>query len=526
MINGKNIIGFEYSNEGSETFKAVNPALVTEIDGDFYSATEPEVARAVEKAVIAFDTYASLSGEKKANFLDQIGAEILDLGDELVQRAVQESGLPEARIVGERGRTVGQLNNFANLLREGSWVEASIDTAIPDRSPIPKPDLRKMLIPIGPVVVFGASNFPLAFSTAGGDTASVLAGGNPVIVKAHNSHPGASELVAEAIYKAAEKTGMPDGVFSHLQDKGYSVAQQLVTAEGVKAVAFTGSLRGGKALLELSAHRKVPIPVFAEMGSINPVIILPGALEKSGDLATQYAGSITLGSGQFCTNPGLLVSVASDSLENFKTQLGNEIEKIVPTTMLNEGIYAHYQSLKENTIEQAGVKVLSKSSHNPGNTSGTPLVATVSGNDFISNPSLHEEVFGPFSLLVECSDQDQLERVASLIEGQLTITLMGTENDLINNKAVIKKLIHKTGRILFNGVPTGVEVCASMQHGGPFPASSDSRFTSVGTGAIKRFVRPMSYQNWPNDLLPLELQDKNPLGIWRLKDNNWNNSTE
>ncbi len=521
MIHGKNFIGFELSSKGDETFTANDPAQSTQVEGEFYSSTTGEVNHVLEKASAAFVIYRNKSGKEKAEFLDKIADEILALGDILIQRAMIETGLPEGRITGERGRTIGQLRSFADLLREGSWVEASIDNADPDRSPIPKPDLRKMLVPIGPVVVFGASNFPLAYSTAGGDTASALAAGNPVIVKGHNSHPGTSELVANAIVDAAKKTDMPDGVFSHLNDIGFEVGKQLVSSSVVKAVGFTGSQKGGKALYDLAGQREEPIPVFAEMGSINPVIILPGALDNVEVLAKQYAGSITLGSGQFCTNPGLMLGVESSKLDDFKNDLSNQIASVVPSTMLNEGIFNNYEAKKLSTIEQVGVEVISSSKESPAKSSGIPLVASVGGTEFLANPKLHEEVFGPFSLLVECENANQLEQIASSLDGQLTITIMGSEEDLRDNAKVIDQLTSKTGRIIFNGVPTGVEVCASMQHGGPYPATTDSRFTSVGSGAIKRFVRPVSFQNWPDNLLPEELQQGNPLNIWRLEDNNW-----
>jgi len=520
MIKGKNSIGFESSAEGNNLFSAMNPAKSTELEGKFHSATPNEVKRSVNKATEAFKVYGRISGAGKATFLEQIAEEIVELGDALIQRAMLETGLPEARLIGERGRTTGQLKMFAELVREGSWVEASIDTAIPNRTPIPKPDLRKLMVPIGPVVVFGASNFPFAYSTAGGDTASALAAGNPVIVKAHNSHPGTSEMVAGAILAAAQKTKMPDGVFSHLHDQGYDVGQQLVGSAGIKAVGFTGSFNGGKALYDLAGKREDPIPVFAEMGSINPVIILPGAFDNIKSLARKYAGSITLGSGQFCTNPGLLVSLKSPELEKFKETLDIEIREVIPSVMLNEGIYRNYESRKDATVTQDGV-VLSHSQKPPESNCGVPLIASVSGKEFLNNALLHEEVFGPFSLIVECYNEDQLSDVAASLKGQLTITILGSEEELRSNSELIHQLSSKSGRLIFNGVPTGVEVCASMQHGGPFPASTDSRFTSVGAGAIKRFVRPLSYQDWPNDLLPEELQDSNPLDIWRNYNNQW-----
>ena len=524
MITGKNNIGFELSGEGKKTFSAVNPDNFTEIDNSFFSATADEVEQALAKSEVAFEQYRLTTGKDKADVLEKIADELLALGDVLVQRAVKETGLPEARIIGERGRTVGQLKMFAELVRDGSWIEATIDTGIPGREPLPKPDLRKLLVPIGPVVVFGASNFPLAFSTAGGDTASALAGGNTVIVKAHSSHPGTSELVASAIIEAARKTGMPDGVFSHLQDAGFSVGQQLVTASEVKAVTFTGSFKGGKALFDLANTRKEPIPFFAEMGSTNPIILLPGALKDNpSELAKMIAGSITLGSGQFCTNPGLLIGVDNTLLEPFKQCLGEEISAIASSTMLNKRILDNYEQKKSEAIRQNSVISLSNNSDDSEN-KGTPLVASVESEVFVTNPKLQEEVFGPYSLVVNCSDRTQLDHVVDQLKGQLTVTIMGTPEDLEEFGNQIEKLKNKAGRIIFNGVPTGVEVCPSMQHGGPFPATTDPRFTSVGTSAIRRFVRPLSFQGWPDHLLPAELQESNPLDIWRLYNNEWTKS--
>lgn len=516
MITGNNHIGSKRSGSGS-SFQVANPATGDLLPGDFKSASFEEIEQAVTKASAAFETYRQCSGKQKAAFLRGIADEILELGSVLVDRAVLESGLPEGRIIGERGRTMGQLNMFADLLEEGSWVEATVDTAIPDRAPVPKPDIRKMLVPVGPVVVFGASNFPLAFSTAGGDTASALASGCPVVVKAHPSHAGTSELVSSAIIAAAAKTGMPDGVFSHLFDPGFEVGVNLVKNPKVKSVAFTGSLQGGKALFDLASSREEPIPVFAEMGSINPVIVLPGALRNE-SLAAQYAGSITLGSGQFCTNPGLLIGLQSEEFQSFKAKLGEEISKIAPATMLNSGIEANYERKRKEVVSQQGVHTLSGDNDVAPN---SPLVAEVGGQEFLKNPRLHEEVFGPFSLIVEVNTPEELEQILEKIEGQLTATVMGDDQDLETFRSPIEQLKNKVGRIIFNGVPTGVEVCTSMQHGGPYPATTDSRFTSVGTGAIRRFVRPLSYQNWPQAQLPEELQDGNPLGIMRIVDGNY-----
>ena len=524
-ITGKNNLGTDLlSKKGNQIFKAIDPTLNVEIEPAFYSATTEEVNAAVKLAREAFKTYREIPGYRKADFLDCIADEILKLGNSLISRAMQETALPKPRIEGERGRTIGQLKMFADLLREGSWIEASIDTSLPDRQPIPKPDIRKLLIPIGPVVVFGASNFPLAFSTAGGDTASALAAGNPVIVKAHNSHPGTSELVASAILKAAKQTGMPEGVFSHLQDNSFEAGKSLVMHNDVKAVAFTGSYNGGKALYDMAYQREEPIPVFAEMGSINPVFLLPGALkERNEKIAVSYASSITLGVGQFCTNPGLLIGLKSKEVDSFSKELNTAINDIVNAPMLNPGIYSNFESKKNKVILQSGVKIISGKKEQGSSMINQPdtVVAMVDSELFINNPTLHEEVFGPYSLLVQCDDAQDMLSIADQLKGQLTITVMATDQDLGEYKILIEKLQTKTGRLILNGIPTGVEVCTSMHHGGPFPATTDSRFTSVGTAAIKRFVRPLCFQNWPDKMLPEELKNSNPLNIWRSVNNDW-----
>ena len=514
-LHGKNRIGFELLAASDEFVRSYDPKAGKELD-KFYLATEAEVALALNKAAKAFETYHYYSGKRKAAFLEAIADEILALGNELVETAMKESGLPEARIIGERGRTMGQLKLFAQLVREGSWVDATIETAQPDRQPLPKPDIRKMLCPVGPVVVFAASNFPLAFSTAGGDTASALAAGNPVIVKAHMSHLGTNELVAGAISRAAEKTGMPDGVFSSLNGRGASLGQALVKDPIVKSVGFTGSHNGGMALYRAAAQREEPIPVFAEMGSVNPVIVLPGKLKKMGEeVAKQYAGSITLGVGQFCTNPGLILGIEGNEMNTFISALGEEIQTIAPATMLNEAIHKSYQEGKKKILEQKGVQLAGAAKDEEGNFLGVPTVARVSGNDFLINPSLHEEVFGPFSLIVVCTDKEELQQVILKVKGQLTSTIMAEEDELAEYQDIANAAANIAGRVIFNGVPTGVEVCHAMQHGGPFPASTDSRFTSVGTDAIKRFARPLAYQSFPENALPDELKNSNPLGIWR-----------
>ncbi|MFD1062987.1 aldehyde dehydrogenase (NADP(+)) [Winogradskyella litorisediminis] len=520
MITGKNYIGSKLSAKGSKTYHTFNPQLNKENETAHVEASSEEIEEAAQLATEAFETYKTVSGEKKAEFLNAIADEILALDDTLIKTYCSETGLPEGRAHGERGRTVGQLRSFADLVEEGSWVEASIDTAQPDRKPLPKSDIRKYAVPLGPVVVFGASNFPLAFSTAGGDTAAALASGCPVIVKSHPMHAGTGELVSSAIVKAAEKTGMPNGVFSNLNSSGNDVGAALVKHPKVKAVGFTGSIKGGRALYDLAAQRDEPIPVFAEMGSINPVVILPDALKNKGkDLANTYAGSITLGTGQFCTNPGLILGIKGEELSGFVSQLSEDILAIEPSCMLHPNISETYTKNKEKAISQSETQVVADYDKEVKANHAQQAVLTVDGDKFLNNPTLHHEVFGPFSIVVQCDDKEQLEDVISNLEGQLTGTLIADSDEASEYSGVISALQNRVGRIIYNGVPTGVEVCPSMVHGGPYPSSTDSRFTAVGIHSIKRWVRPFSYQDWPNELLPDELKNENPLGISRLVNN-------
>ena len=520
MITGKNYIGNQLSATGNKTFKTFNPLLNIENEWEITEASTNEVNQATELASGAYKTYSKISGEKKAVFLRTIAEEIEALGDELLQVYSSESGFPNGRAMGERGRTLGQLRAFANHIEAGNWVDASIDTAQPDRQPLPKVDLRKMNVALGPVVVFGASNFPFAFSTAGGDTAAALAAGCPVIVKSHPMHAATGEMVSSAVIKAVEKTGMPNGVFSNLNSSGIEIGQALVLHPKVKAVGFTGSINGGRALYDLAAKREEPIPVFAEMGSINPVVLLPKALKNRAEtIAQTYAGSITLGSGQFCTNPGLIIGVKSEGLTNFVNTLAKEIVKIEPSCMLHPNIAGAYETNKANAIAQSGLKVLAGYENEVEPNFARQVVTTVEGETFLNNPTLHHEVFGPFSLVVQCQNIEQLEDVISNLEGQLTGTIISDDNEIVKHSKIVNALQNRVGRIIFNGVPTGVEVCPSMHHGGPYPASTDSRFTAVGVDSIKRFVRPFSYQDWPNELLPDALKNENPLGISRLVNN-------
>lgn len=525
MITGKNYIGSTLSAEGDKTYKTFNPQLNIENEYEFNEATSNEINEAVELATKAFKIFRNTSGKEKSNFLNAIADEILALDDELISVYCSESGLPEGRAKGERGRTVYQLRTFADLVADGSWVEATIDTAIPDRQPLPKSDIRKMNIPLGPVVVFGASNFPLAYSTAGGDTAAALAAGCPVIVKSHPMHAGTGELIASAIVKAAQKTNMPNGVFSNLNSSGIEVGVQLVKHSGVKAVGFTGSIRGGRALLDLASQREEPIPVFAEMGSINPVIMLPNALKNRRDsLAKTYASSITLGTGQFCTNPGLIIGLEGNDLSSFISTLAEEIVNIEPSCMLHPNIVGAYENNKAKALAQPELSVVANYQTDVKENYARQAITTVQGKIFLANTTLHQEVFGPFSIVVQCENIEQMEAIINNLEGQLTGTLIADdEADKYSN--IISALQNRVGRLIYNGVPTGVEVCPSMVHGGPYPASTDSRFTAVGIHSIKRWVRPFSYQDWPNSLLPDELKNENPLGISRNVDGKQTNQT-
>lgn len=520
-IQGKNYIGYALSAEGDRQFKAYAPASDSFLPEPFQCANAGEVDRAMELANQAFDSYSQVPASRRADFLIAITEEITALGDQLLERANQETGLPLARLQGERARTINQLTQFAELLREGSWVEASIDTAQPDRSPAPKPDIRKMLVPIGPVIVFGSSNFPFAYSVAGVDSGPALAAGNPVVVKAHPAHPGVSDLTAQAIVRAAERTGMPEGTFSMLYDDGFEVGTALVKHPASKAVGFTGSYKGGMALYRLAQEREEPIPVFAEMGSVNPIVVLPQYLQNNAtELGKTLAGSVSLGAGQFCTNPGLVFITKSAGLDAFQNSYKTEILSTPSATMLTAGICKTYYKLRGEALEQPNVSALAISDkHAEGDNQAEASIALVSGKDFIANPKLHEEVFGPFSLLVVCEDTDELYEAVSHLKGQLTATLIAEEEEVGQYPKIVRQLAKISGRFIMNGVPTGVEVCPSIHHGGPFPATADSKFTSVGRHSILRFVRPQSYQNWPDALLPDELKNGNPLGIFRLVNN-------
>lgn len=517
-ISGKQIIGFQITAKGVSKFNATNPVSGEKLNPEFIEAALEEIEKAFEKADEAYETFQEVTRTRRADFLDQIAEEILGLGDDLVKRTMLETGLPEARIVGERGRTVNQLKLFATVVREGLFLDISIDTAQPERTPIPKPDIRMINIPVGPVAVFGASNFPLAFSVAGGDTASAFAAGCPVVVKAHPAHPGTSELVGLAIKDAAQKTGMPDGVFSLLQGAGFEVGQQMVKNPFTKAVAFTGSFHGGKALFDLAGSREAPIPCFAEMGSINPVFLLPERLEDQNEnIANQYIDSVNLGVGQFCTNPGVVLGIKSEALDKFINQAAKKLSESAGGVMLHRGIKTNFEKSVQDTTDQEGIAVIAKG-HGEGESIGVSQLLKTNGATFIHNQKLQKEMFGPASIVVECEDEEQLLLAARYLTGNLTATLQATEHDMDQFKSLIRILERKVGRLLVNGFPTGVEVCHSMVHGGPFPATTDSRFTSVGTSAIKRFLRPVCYQNFPESALRNELKNDNSYELWRKVD--------
>ncbi|MCH9661421.1 MAG: aldehyde dehydrogenase (NADP(+)) [Bacteroidetes bacterium] len=495
MITGKNYIGFEVSAKGDTTFKTFNPATNKENEQLIVEATPQEIEEACELAADAFKVYRKMPGVKRAAFLLAIAEGIMELGDLLLDTYCMESGLPKGRAEGERGRTVGQLQMFAELIETEDWREPSKNSA--------EANTRKMLIPIGPVAVFGASNFPLAYSTAGGDTASALAAGNPVIVKSHPMHAQTGELVALAIYNAAHKTGMPEGVFSNLNSQGVEVGQQLVLNKYIKAVGFTGSIKGGRALYDLAATREEPIPVFAEMGSINPVVITQKALEtRSAEIANTYADSITLGVGQFCTNPGLLLILKSELSSSFVETLGKKLSKKPSFYMLHPNIHAGYQGNKNKMITHEAVTKISEAELSSVPNTAAPALVTVDGAKFLKHDALHQEVFGPFSMVVQCEDEAERIRIIESLEGQLTGTIIAEKSDEAKLAPLFEALQSRVGRVVFNGVPTGVEVCDAMTHGGPYPSSTDSRFTAVGIGAIRRWVRPFSYQNVPKSLLP------------------------
>jgi NADP-dependent aldehyde dehydrogenase len=518
---GLSLVGHNRVKPAGKPTPAINPANGAELQPGYYWATPQDVSHAAQLAAAAFGEYRLWKPGRKADLLRRIAALIEENGPALSERASQETALPVARLQGEIARTCGQLRLFASLLEEGWWLDARIDHANPARKPLPKPDVRSLLMPLGPVAVFSSSNFPFAFSVAGGDTASALAAGCPVIVKPHQGHLGTSESVGLLVQQAARECAAPEGIFSLLFGPGRDVGMALVKHALIKAVGFTGSRSGGRALMDAAAARPEPIPVFAEMGSINPVFLLPGMMQQAAEaLAAGLHSSVTLGVGQFCTNPGLIFIEPKAGAPVFLEKLKGLMSATPPGAMLTPSISSEYQAGIGKFSKASGVRRLTNEP--PLSKAGiacaqAELFVTNAGT-FLTERTLMDEVFGPSTLVIECDSKSEMLAAAEKLEGQLTATVHGTEEDFAANQDLLAILETKAGRLVCNGFPTGVEVCHAMQHGGPYPATADGRSTSVGTRAIERFVRPVCYQNFPDTALPDELKEANPLGIWRLVD--------
>jgi len=519
-LAGRSLIGFREGNGSGEPLYATDPTTGQHLEPGFIPATPEEVDLAVRLASKAFDAYSRSSGRDRGEFLRAIATKIESIAAEIIERAGRETALPQARLQGETARTCAQLRLFAQVAEEGSWVAARIDRADPDRKPAPRPDIRSMLRPLGPVVVFGASNFPLAFSVAGGDTASALAGGNPVIVKAHAAHPGTSELVGQMVREAVRECGMPEGVFSLLFGSGAQVGTALMKHPLVKAGGFTGSRAAGRILMDVAAARPEPIPFYAEMSSTNPVFILPGALRERGDsIAAGLHTSFTLGAGQFCTKPGMVFLSQCNEAVSFTDKLRQLVAGSAPFHLLTGMIHSSYDSALAVRKADPAVTLVAEAP-SAGEHAGFAVTSALFETDAAAflGSNLDAEIFGPTTLLVRHSSRDQLLEIARTLEGHLTATIHGTEQDLRDFADLLAILENKVGRLVFNGFPTGVEVSHAMVHGGPYPSTSDGRSTSVGTRAIFRFTRPVCYQGFPDDALPEELKDSNPMEIWRMVD--------
>jgi len=518
-LTGVSFLGIRRGSREGATFQAFNPHTGGALPPAYHSATAAEVDETVKLAHEAFAGYSQASGKAKAALLRRAADEFDHHKQELAERAHLETALPMPRLLGEVGRTSNQLRMFAGVVEEGSWVQARIDPAMPDRQPLPRPDLRSMLRPLGPVVVFGASNFPLAFSVAGGDTASALAAGCPVIVKAHSAHPGTSEFAAQIVTSAVAAEGLHPGVFSVLYGSGGEVGSALVKHPLVCAMSFTGSLQAGRTLMDLCAARPVPIPCFTEMSSGNPVFVLPGALRKGpNQLAQNLFNSFTLGAGQFCTKPGIVLVSGAPEAGVFLEQLKALVEESHPFTLLTAGIAREYGRATDARAKQVPLAAAAAVLESSEAFHAQSKVFSVSVDELITRPELADEIFGPDTLLVQCDSTADYLRAAEGLDGHLTATILGDEDDLAANRELIRILEQKAGRLIFNGFPTGVEVTHAMVHGGPYPSTSDPRFTSVGSLAIYRFARPVCFQGFPQAELPPELQDANPLGIRRLRD--------
>ncbi|NIX93746.1 aldehyde dehydrogenase (NADP(+)) [Pseudomonas fulva] len=515
-MTGSNFIGGQRSAAGSVRLQSLDACTGEALPVTFSQATPEEVDAAAQAAEAAFPAYSALAPERRAQFLDAIADQLDALDDTFIATVCRETALPAGRIQGERARTSNQMRQFAKVLRRGDFLGARIDRAQPQRQPLPRPDLRQYRTGLGPVAVFGASNFPLAFSTAGGDTAAALAAGCPVVIKAHSGHMATAEWVGEAIERAAVATGMPAGVFNMIYGAG--VGEALVRHPMIQAVGFTGSLKGGRALCDMAAARAQPIPVFAEMSSINPVLVLPGALQARGpQIARELANSVVMGCGQFCTNPGLVIGIAGEAFSDFLAQLGAHLADQPGQTMLNAGTLRSYGAGVERLHQHPGIRHLAGSTQG-GNQAQPQLFMAQASLLLQGDEVLQEEVFGPTTVAIEVADEAELRRALEALQGQLTATLIAEPEDFRRFAALVPVLQRKAGRLLVNGYPTGVEVCEAMVHGGPYPATSDARGTSVGTLAIDRFLRPVCFQDYPDALLPDALKDANPLGLLRLID--------
>ena len=518
MITGSILLGAA-ETAGDDFFRAVAPSTGEALDPPFATAGPGHVEQACMLAEAAADSFMDSEPEFRARFLEAVADRIAAIGDGLIVRAMAESGLPRARLEGERGRTIGQLRLFAGVVRQGDWVDATIDPALPDRAPLPRPDLRRRNVAIGPVAVFGASNFPLAFSVAGGDTASALAAGCPVVVKGHPAHPGTGELVARAIQAAVAECGLHEGVFSYLPGAGNALGGALVADPRIKAVGFTGSRSGGLALVQIAAARPEPIPVYAEMSSINPVILFPAALRARGDaIAPAYIQSLTMGAGQFCTNPGVLLALDGPDLDRFVEAAAAALGESQPQPMLSPGIHASFEQGVDALASHAAVKTVARGCVGEGVNQARGALFMTDAGSFLADRALGHEVFGSSSIIVRCADMGEIAHVIAALEGQLTTTLLLDPEDEPAAATLIPAIARKAGRILANGWPTGVEVSHAMVHGGPFPATSDGRTTSVGSLAIARFLRPVCYQNLGDALLPAVLRSDNPWHVARRID--------
>ncbi|MDF1812710.1 MAG: aldehyde dehydrogenase (NADP(+)) [Verrucomicrobiales bacterium] len=521
-FHGQQIIGDTLSADSEEIFQGIKPKTAQSLPGDFHEATNDEIDRAVTLAAESFDEFRKKSNAEKAAFLEAIADETLAFGDALLNRASAETGHPLERCAAERSRSVNQARLFAEMVREGSWVDARIDHAEPDRQPLPKPDIRSMLLPIGPVGVFGASNFPIAISVLGADTISAFAAGCPVVIKAHPAHPGTCEAAAQIIVNAIKKCRLPAGIFSLVHGRTVRVGTELVKHPALAAAAFTGSLKGGRALFDVANSRPVPIPFYAEMGSVNPIFVLPEALEqRSAEIAAGFITSLTTGVGQFCTNPGLVLGMGdSQGWENFRSTSAQLAAEYDPQTMLHCGIHYAFEEGVKELQHMGGLMLASRSTRDPieQKSEAACYLFETDSEGLHHHPALFDEVFGPVSTLVKCGDPGDLETFANQMDGSLTASIHGTEQDLKNHSGLVSILEKKAGRLIFNGYPVGLEVCDSIHHGGPYPATCHSYFTSIGTRCINRFVRPVCYQSWPQSALPPELQDGNPSGVMRIVD--------